>query len=509
MIEDIRQELRRFGESTSIKGVSRIIKSHSRVVRIFWLVALLLFFSVLFSQVITLAINYGNNGVTNTFLLVSTPPNFPDVTICNFFPIADEKQFYQLYDIFVKQVEFIRKEAPDELKDNNEIWNFLKLIDTFNTNIPFLQEFGNNAEPEDFIVASYCYEWDLFNRKDCDKISVFSRPLQVCTTFKPNSEAAAITAVIFINDLMPKLINSYYNWIREPLSSGVKVMIHPRGTKPDYNVAVYVPPGSAIIIDVKQNNRTRLPHPYGSCSDRQQIDNEEENSPSYDQHLCISLCRQRQVIKHCGCLDNFEFFTDAEFQMGNYTFCVNVTKLLENPQMYTEYGGFTNLLWKVLNCSWYFVPTEDTCDCPVPCYETQYDVTSSSAHWPNIHYYLAFYDIYIRNDDRYREKFMAYEKVLNNSNGQSDAETIEELRKLKLIEENFLQVTVKMNMRQVQLVKDIPLVSWNTLISNLGGSLNLWLGVSIMTAAEIIELIYFLIKIAMTRKENKYQDTRV
>ena len=72
---------------------------------------------------------------------------------------------------------------------------------------------------------------------------------------------------------------------------------------------------------------------------------------------------------------------------------------------------------------------------------------------------------------------MEYEKILNNSNGQSDAEAIEELRESKLVVENFLQVTVKMNLRHVQLVKDFSAVSWNTLISNLNGSLNLWLGV--------------------------------
>jgi len=509
MIEDIRQELRRFGESTSIKGMSRIIKSHSRVVRIFWLVALLLCFSVLLFQVVTLAINYSNYGVTNTFLLVSSPPNFPDVTICNFVPIADEKQFYQLYDVFLKQVEFIRKKAPDELKDNNEMWNFLKLIDTFNANIPFLQEFDSNAKIDDLIVASYFYEWDMFKRKDCDKVSVLSKPLQVCTTLAPNSKAAAISAIVFINNLMPKLIDSYYNWIRVSLSSGVRVMIHPKGTKPDPYVAVYVPPGAGIAIDVKQSNITRLSHPYGSCTSRQQMDNEDENSPPYDQRMCLSLCRQRQVIKHCGCLDHFEFFTDVELRIANYTFCVNITQHLQNSEMYTEHGVFTEIFWRVLNCSLYFVPVQVICDCPVPCHQTQYDVTSSSSLWPNIHYNLAFYDVYIRNDDRYREKFMAYENIFNNSDGQSDAETIEELRKLKLIEENFLQVTVKMNMRQVQLVKDIPAVSWNTLISNLGGSFNLWLGVSIMTAAEIIELIYSLVKIAMTGKENKYQDTFV
>src|SRR5688572_9201768 len=260
MTEEIRQELRKFGESTSIKGVSRTIKSHSRIVRIFWLVALLACFSMLLFQVITLAISYCNYGVTNTFLWVPSQPNFPDVTICNFVPIADENQFYELYDLFLQKIKFIKDQAPDEMKNSNELWNFLKMLDTFNTNIPFLETYNSKAKLNDLIVASYFYEWDLFTRTDCGKASVVTRTIQFCTTLNPNSQAAAISAVIFINDLMPKLIDSYYDWIRVALSSGVKVIIHPKGTKPDHKEAVYVPPGTSITIDVKQSNITRLSH---------------------------------------------------------------------------------------------------------------------------------------------------------------------------------------------------------------------------------------------------------
>src|SRR5688572_30731822 len=116
MTEEIRQELRRFGESTSIKGVSRTIKSYRRIVRIFWLVALLACFSMLLFQVITLAISYCNYGVTNTFLWVPSQPNFPDLTICNLVPIADEKQFYELYDLFLQKVNIILDQAPDRIE---------------------------------------------------------------------------------------------------------------------------------------------------------------------------------------------------------------------------------------------------------------------------------------------------------------------------------------------------------------------------------------------------------
>src|SRR5688572_32036582 len=127
---------------------------------------------------------------------------------------------------------------------------------------------------------------------------------------------------------MPKLIDSYFDSITINSGTGIKVMIHPKGTKPDHGVAVYVPPGTSVSIDVKQNNITRLSHPYGNCSDRQRMLLDEENSPPYDQRMCISLCRQRQTIKACGCIGHYEYFTDSELKMGNYTFCVNITKHL-------------------------------------------------------------------------------------------------------------------------------------------------------------------------------------
>ena len=502
MIEGIKRELKTFGENTSIRGISRTMKSHSRVVKIFWVMTLLISFSLLLFQVVSLVITYRKHGITNSFMWVPSQPNFPDVTICNLFPIADEKQFLELYDIFLQKIEIVKSQAPNELKNIKRLWNYAKCLDAFNTNIPFLQEFNSKARLNSMIVDSYFYEWDLFKRRESQQVSTLYVPLQLCTTLTPNSSDAAISAIIFTNDLMPKLIDSYYNNLRVSMASGVKVMIHPKGKKPARNKAIYVQPGTSITIDIKQSNITRLPHPYGNCNGTQQVANDDKKMPPYDQEMCLSLCSQRQVIRKCGCLCNYEYFTDADLQMGNYTFCTNITKHLENPEMYTEQGVFTQRFWTLINCYYQFTLNQDSCDCPVPCSETQYDISSSSAYWPNIHYHLAFYEFYIRDDDRYREKFEAYERILNNSYSQCDAETLEELRKLQLIEKNFLEVTVKMSQRLVQLADDVPQLALSTVVSNLGGSLSLFLGVSIMTAAEIIELIYSLVKIALARKKD-------
>ena len=103
----------------------------------------------------------------------------------------------------------------------------------------------------------------------------------------------------------------------------------------------------------------------------------------------------------------------------------------------------------------------------------------------------------------YAAKFSAYETLMTERGQHSGADTLRRVRDLKLIEDNFLQVTVKMNERSVTTVTDILAMSWDTMASNLGGSLNLWLGISVLTAAEIIELFYSLIQIlwSKTRKD--------
>lgn len=80
-----------------------------------------------------------------------------------------------------------------------------------------------------------------------------------------------------------------------------------------------------------------------------------------------------------------------------------------------------------------------------------------------------------------------------------------QLEALKLIEQNFVQVTVKMNRKRVELVTYVPTMCWDSLASGLGGSLNLWIGISILTAAEVIELLYSLLQIILNHKQTNGQ----
>ena len=52
-------------------------------------------------------------------------------------------------------------------------------------------------------------------------------------------------------------------------------------------------------------------------------------------------------------------------------------------------------------------------------------------------------------------------------------------------------------------MEDIPKHSVAGLVASLGGTLNLWIGVSFITVVEIIDLIYKLIRHIFTRKHGE------
>ena len=92
-------------------------------------------------------------------------------------------------------------------------------------------------------------------------------------------------------------------------------------------------------------------------------------------------------------------------------------------------------------------------------------------------------------------KFSTYEEILKNEDNQMDEETIKQIKSLRLIEDNFLEVLITFSDETIQEFTDSASITWDTLVSNLGGSFNLWLGICVPTFAEIIELIYSLMVI--------------
>jgi Amiloride-sensitive sodium channel len=75
------------------------------------------------------------------------------------------------------------------------------------------------------------------------------------------------------------------------------------------------------------------------------------------------------------------------------------------------------------------------------------------------------------------------------------------VRRLDLITKNFIQLNVVFEQPHPYTVTDKPAMTIDIMLSAVGGSLSLWLGMTIMFVFEILEFIYAVVG-------NWYRETR-
>jgi len=150
-------------------------------------------------------------------------------------------------------------------------------------------------------------------------------------------------------------------------------------------------------------------------------------------------------------------------------------------------------------CDYFFWGENSQCNCPIPCTETDYALTTSIADWPNAKNQLDFYEKYIKpNRDIFGDKFDAYADLESRAGNMTTAEIIAEITSIGLIPDNFIQMNILITRQNYRKNDDLPAVGWETLFSNLGGALNLWMGITILFAAEVVELVFAIVSMYLS-----------
>lgn len=504
---EITEELKRFAETTTIKGVGRTLRARQRAVRVFWISALVSCLAVLLYQTATVVINYCRRDVIRNSGIVIEYPNFPDVTACNLFPVSDFRQM-EHYEAYKKMVVAMRAHASDVYRgdDFSRTWNFLQSLYTFNVHTPVL-----DSVPVSGGLVADCkwYGWDMYSPQPCNITTRLVTPLQWCSVVSGGDPAstprAALSLLLYTNSRSTGVVDSYKHWVRFPAVDGVRVTIHPRGTLPNYMTAMSASPGTETSFFISQTNSTRLGSPYGNCTNREHLDATQKVPILYDYSSCVDICRQNQLVTACGCVDNNALFTDDELRRSNSTFCYNVTQNLEPDADGALDRAEVDRRLRAVECMRDFKTDLKPCGCHQRCRSTDYETRVTAVKWPKLASHLKFYEMFIRNQSLYGDQFAVYESLfaaLQKGNVTVE-QSLESVRRLQLIEDNFLQVYVRFDQKSVRVVQEVPAISWDTMASNLGGSLNLWLGISVPTIAEIIELVYSLITVWLERKKNQ------
>ncbi|XP_035700289.1 degenerin deg-1-like [Branchiostoma floridae] len=234
---------------------------------------------------------------------------------------------------------------------------------------------------------------------------------------------------------------------------GAKVTIHSVGSTPfPEGNALNTKPGESTFVGLKRSSVKRQPHPYGDCTSYQERD--ELYGGRYTYETCQHSCLQAALLDKCGCSD--------ELITINSTLCSVLNKTQECcRQEVRKRHEDGNLL----------------CNCRQSCEEDSYALWLSSSLWPS-------------------DRYVWY--VLDNIHTRSRARNLplspNELR------QNLARVHVYFRDLNYELINENPTYTEETLLSGLGGLLGLYVGLSVITVFEFINLVVDVVKVACNKE---------
>ena len=244
---------------------------------------------------------------------------------------------------------------------------------------------------------------------------------------------------------------------------GVVLSIHNQTQEPFYQGSITpVAANTETYLSVKRNFITKLESPYGNClndTSSTQFYNYIVNkiNRSYSKELCLKICTQYQLIQECGCQSFLYIF----YQDTSAGYC-------KNSQQLTCLRNFINNYTLAL----------DSCktSCSYECNTVEYEISSFNALYPTSFYTNTLYD---------------YSKAKGFN--LSLSEIPQAFVKL-FIYYDSLKYTATVQTAQLQM---------SDLMANIGGNLGLFLGMSFLTIAELIEISFNTIFILITSRKNR------
>ncbi|XP_078661850.1 uncharacterized protein LOC144905918 [Branchiostoma floridae x Branchiostoma belcheri] len=234
---------------------------------------------------------------------------------------------------------------------------------------------------------------------------------------------------------------------------GAKVTIHSVGSTPfPEGNAINTKPGESTFVGLKRSSVKRQPHPYGDCTSHQERDALYGGRYTYE--TCQHSCLQAALLHECGCSDDLIAI--------NSTLCSVLNKTQEccRQEVHKRHED-SNL----------------SCDCRQSCNEDSYALWLSSSLWPS-------------------DSYVWY--VLENIHTRSQARNLpvnpEGLR------QDLARIHVYFRDLNYELITENPTYTEETLLSGLGGLLGLYVGLSVITVFEFINLVVDVVKVACNKE---------
>jgi hypothetical protein len=259
--------------------------------------------------------------------------------------------------------------------------------------------------------------------------------------------------------------NLYQKFFLPNKQIGVLVMIDDQKRFRIQTDGIVVSASMQANIRLSKTITMNLPWPYSDCQDADTVDTLLSREMkrlgfAYTRDNCMVFCQQKQVIDEAGCYD-------ARFPA------------ILNAKPCLTYDEF-NYLFIIINY------TECNDYCPFECKTVSYSTSISYGTFPSVNYCYDNLSL----------------TVLNNDYGMN-------FSNCAYFKDSMASVSIRFKELKYTDISDSPTMFLGDLIANIGGTMGLFVGVSVLSFVEIIELVIHLLSIYYKKLKIKKLDYEI
>ena len=396
---------------------------------------------------------------------------FPDVTICN------------LNGVSSSNLEFaaLRNQEVKYFLDMNDKNLSLNWNDLFWALGDHAVDVGHSMS--DFIIRCR-FQGQSCNMTDDFVLFQFSRFFN-CYTFKVGRSvqktitqgiAAGLSLTLFLEPVNLNIVKTYNDkHVVVDNIDGARVALTPPNALAAVGVMGYdILPGHATSIGFDITEHERLSEPYSTCRGVDSMPLEGNLTYSFTE--CKNNCIHKLITEKCGCFPT-RYVVRKNYTLSNFSSCAH--GIFVDPSNASDMLHCQNSILKSIETR---LDYAKDCNCYAPCEGTKYSVTISQSEFPSQNSMVSFWKV-VLEDNPARENLKAYNYYKNLVEQNASTEELKTWTR-----QHFLRLNIYANSKTVAVKEQIPIYTPVDLMSQIGGCFGLWLGISIVTVVEFLDL---------------------
>ena len=457
--------------------------------------------------------------------LYNNPNKHVNQTKLNQTAITNEKTFLAKFDEFYQVLRNLLRSRSQEEKNiinkmlSPSIFRYFNQSEIESAMTQFSDFFIKySSQRERYSIRSIygsnflqCFTYDL----DSQSPNVDLRPSWLATVL----DGQGMLPTAEERSKVPREINTIFE--KCTTASGLSVYFHPKGSYPPITMPDrirQIQPGNIATFYISSRKTERLGPPHGKCLDAYPFKPHPEGP--YIQSSCYEICMYNEIQATCGC--QFEYYSHLvtasiqnNISLNPLPYCYyptidQVTKYQTRWELKANYEKILEQRFCTLSMA-----TNNTakllCDntCQLACTEYNYDVEMEvnkiTKKHANIWYKSEAGKIarkVIANNDN-TDRLNLLKDYFNIS--IAGTEKLDESRSrvelnvdLNTFASEIIDLRFELKSKDLSLpvTSEVPDYTFYQLLSDIGGQLGLWIGMSIITALEILNLLFDLIRVA-------------